>query len=545
MKKLFLSFLSLLVISYNAIAQRDNLMMGYRLDSMQIAAIKAHRPMPFGSHFHFINSKIPMAIKLNPLLTYYQSAGIKSGKRHFQGFFISDSTAATIVMINSKGDDLKNYRYHVVIDDSVELVHWSVPKPYHPAGEDDRWPYALLGNFKVLGKLVIIEVVNIKDYSTRSGIVLDWRVNHKPVVTQLNATAYYSGFTITKQHNHRYAKKFDDVTGLPLDLKFPVSSITQLSFTFKDHESLPYEAALFKDSSGVKRLLMREKINDNQYDFQTEKYNKPGKYELQIYPFRRYDNTKVIHLPFEIVPRIEEKVITAQQLWPYILTMVSLFAGGYLYNRQKLRKANRERTIANLKLSSVRSQLNPHFMFNALTSIQNLMNQQDNEGANHYLSKFAGLTRQVLNASGRELISLEDELQIITDYLQMEQLRFGFEYTITVDKTINKANIEIPTMLLQPFIENAAKHGVSALQSKGKIEVVIMKNGLNNLILTIADNGPGFGDKADNEDGGYGLKLSDDRIMLLNQIYRDQHIDLQINSSDEGTKIIITLTHWL
>ncbi len=197
--------------------------------------------------------------------------------------------------------------------------------------------------------------------------------------------------------------------------------------------------------------------------------------------------------------------------------------------------------MANIQLKSVRSQLNPHFMFNALTSIQNLMNHQDTAGANHYLSKFADLTRHVLNSSEQELISLEDELAIITDYLQMEQLRFGFRYDIHVDIKINKANTEIPAMLLQPFIENAAKHGVSKLQDKGEINVAIIKQD-QDIVLIITDNGQGFNATADNK--GFGLKLSNERIDLLNSIYKDQPIYLKTDSSTNGTKTTITLTNW-
>ena len=208
-----------------------------------------------------------------------------------------------------------------------------------------------------------------------------------------------------------------------------------------------------------------------------------------------------------------------------------------------MRNIKRQKETANLKLGSVRAQLNPHFMFNALTSIQNLMHQHDTAGANHYLSKFADLTRQVLNATTTELISLEDELRIIDDYLQIEQLRFGFAYNIDVDSAINKANTEVPGMLMQPFIENAAKHGVSNKLQNGTINITITKQ-QNNLVLAIADNGGGF-DAQGNATTGFGLKIGRERIALLNQLYKDQQITMQINSDANGTKITILLSDWL
>ena len=131
--------------------------------------------------------------------------------------------------------------------------------------------------------------------------------------------------------------------------------------------------------------------------------------------------------------------------FPYILTvpfLIALFIYSYvvdLSDERKLKQSIQENETVTLKLMAIRSQLNPHFMFNALTSIQ---------AANHYLSLFANLTRKVLNTSDQDLISLEDELKIQEDYLQMEQLRFGFQYNVKVGEDINIANTEIPAMLL-------------------------------------------------------------------------------------------------
>lgn len=110
------------------------------------------------------------------------------------------------------------------------------------------------------------------------------------------------------------------------------------------------------------------------------------------------------------------------------------------------------------ELSMVRSQLNRNFVFNALSGIQNLMNNHQIESANNYLHKFANLTRQIL--SENVLITIIDEAQLIENYLAMEQLRSSFNYTIKRDVNLPDY-VEIPVMLLQPFVENAVKHGVS------------------------------------------------------------------------------------
>ena len=210
-------------------------------------------------------------------------------------------------------------------------------------------------------------------------------------------------------------------------------------------------------------------------------------------------------------------------------------------DKLKLEKARQDQENVSLKLRSIRSQLNPHFMFNALTSIQNLMNKNDVPAANHYLTLFADLTRKVLSTGEQSLISLVDELKIQEDYLQMEQLRFGFKYNIQVSGSINTDNTEIPAMLLQPFVENAVKHGVGANGQMGVINITIDKH-TNDLILAVADNGKGF-DKIASQDQttSFGLKLSEQRIELLNQLNKDQPVTLNIDSTPTGTRVTITL----
>ena len=226
---------------------------------------------------------------------------------------------------------------------------------------------------------------------------------------------------------------------------------------------------------------------------------------------------------------------------PVVLVALIIFMAIRLYKKtDESKNAKLQQQIAKLQLNSVRSQLNPHFLFNALSGIQNLMNKNELDNANKYLSKFARLTRNVLD--DKELISLSQEKTLLDDYLQMEQLRFGFSYEIRVDDNLDLENIEIPSMLLQPFVENAVKHGIASKTTGGNIGIAIIKNG-NNLVLTVADNGKGFDTNKKYE--GLGLSLSKNRISLLNSIYKETPFVLTINTSGTGTKINLTLTDWL
>ncbi|RZK51897.1 MAG: sensor histidine kinase, partial [Pedobacter sp.] len=209
-------------------------------------------------------------------------------------------------------------------------------------------------------------------------------------------------------------------------------------------------------------------------------------------------------------------------------------------NKKRLASEKQLKNQAKIKLDSIRSQLNPHFMFNALAGIQNLMNKNKTEEANSYLGKFARLTRNVLDQ--KEIISLAEERDLLTDYLQMEQLRFGFNYEIIIDEMLDINNIEIPPMLLQPLVENAVKHGIAEKGKEGKVEVLFQKN-MQDLLLKVIDNGNGF--ESDKNYQGLGLQLTKNRITLLNDIYSSTPIVLRIESNSSGTIITLTLSQWL
>jgi len=210
--------------------------------------------------------------------------------------------------------------------------------------------------------------------------------------------------------------------------------------------------------------------------------------------------------------------------------------------RQKIRLLQQEQLVkeSRLKLDLVRAQLNPHFVHNALSGIQNLLHKNHIPAADKYLAKFSRLSRKILNDSERELISLDDEVQLLDDYLQMEQMRFGFSYSFQTDDEIDAVNTEIPAMLIQPFVENAVKHGVSSV-SNGYITIQFEKSG-QNILIGIRDNGQGYTPSALT---GKGSTLSQNRIGLLNDIYKATPIHLSVTSDHQGTYVRITLNKWL
>jgi LytS/YehU family sensor histidine kinase len=252
---------------------------------------------------------------------------------------------------------------------------------------------------------------------------------------------------------------------------------------------------------------------------------------------------KTASIKFEVHPSTAIDISYVILYSILFLIVASLFFIWYKRKQKRRMKQQQQLTKeAKLKLEAVRSQLNPHFIFNALAGIQNLINKNEIDKAHNYLTSFSRITRSVLDNSSKEFITVDEEIKWLTDYLQMEQLRFGFQYAVGADIELDKHNVEIPCMLLQPFVENAIKHGISSLKENGRIAIHFGKAN-KDVQVSIDDNGNGY--DAAKEYSGAGLSLSKSRIALLNTIYKNTPAQLTIDSRANGTKVIITLKNWL
>jgi len=205
-----------------------------------------------------------------------------------------------------------------------------------------------------------------------------------------------------------------------------------------------------------------------------------------------------------------------------------------------------ERKAMQLEARALRSQMNPHFIFNCLNSIKSLIHSQQNKEAALYLTTFAQLLRNQLNNNLLE-ISLHDEINTCKLYLKLECLRFGekLDYEFNIDPSVDCHNIKIPALLLQPFIENAILHGLLALPEGGKITVSVFKNE-DTIYCKIDDNG--VGRNAEVKDTNHiskGMELVQGRLDLYNKMHeQNAHIEI-IDKTDDfmpvGTLVVITL----
>jgi len=206
------------------------------------------------------------------------------------------------------------------------------------------------------------------------------------------------------------------------------------------------------------------------------------------------------------------------------------------------RKEALKRQIKELEIKAIRSQMNPHFMFNALNSIQSLINSQQFKQANVYLEKFSLLMRRVLNNSGKTFITLSEELEAVSLYGALEQLRFEFDFHISLENGINTDLIEIPGMIIQPLVENAVLHGIAQKGTAGKLEIRISIDA-NYLKIEVEDNGLGLKQAiTDGSSSGFGLNLVRERLKLLNEQGADGKLNISPNLGASESGVTATLT---
>jgi LytS/YehU family sensor histidine kinase len=222
----------------------------------------------------------------------------------------------------------------------------------------------------------------------------------------------------------------------------------------------------------------------------------------------------------------------------------------YRYNIRSIKKKEEvkrefEARFAALEQKALQAQMNPHFIFNALNSIQTFILNLDAEGANNYLTNFASLIRQTLENSMQPLISLTSELKYLEIYLGLEKLRFRnkFEYTIHVDETIDQNNTLLPGMLLQPYIENSIRHGIQhRSDNKGLISLAVSRSADHSVIYMITDNGIGR-KKAEElkslkhiEYRSRGISINEKRIAAINSQFKSNiHVTITDITDESGT----------
>ena len=272
----------------------------------------------------------------------------------------------------------------------------------------------------------------------------------------------------------------------------------------------------------------------------------PGKYEFQYRSkLAQNDEYTTETLSFELLP-----LFVQTGAFKFLVAFGLLFLMAFIvYTRDKRLKLRADLLIEHeqLRYKALTSQLNPHFMFNALGSIQQLIISKKNDLAAEYLASFSGLINMTLKNTNHLFIPLANEMEFINEYVGVEKSRFEkpFDFKWTISREINKMEVLVPTMLLQPFIENSIIHGINPLKKAGKIEVSIEALNKKVLEIKIMDNGVGIvasqKTKSKRSRKSMAMENIKTRIQTMEKLYENtfhQHIE---ELKDEQGNVLGTL----
>jgi peroxiredoxin len=240
------------------------------------------------------------------------------------------------------------------------------------------------------------------------------------------------------------------------------------------------------------------------------------------------------------------KIISGSLLFLVLISVFIIFINKKRAAR-KVKLANLNTKVRQLELTAIRAQMNPHFLYNCLNSIQNLVQKNQTEQAHLYLSKFAGLIRLTLKKSDKEEATLAEELELITQYVELEQLRFDIDFKINIEKGIDPFSVYIPPLLLQPLVENSIVHGLSQKTGNRKL-LVDVKRGNGQIFISVEDNGIGreASGSISKVSTGKGIGFTKERLDLITEKYGTQYqfniYDLNKSTEtveEKGTKVEI------
>jgi ligand-binding sensor domain-containing protein/two-component sensor histidine kinase len=319
-------------------------------------------------------------------------------------------------------------------------------------------------------------------------------------------------------------------------------SIQFLTINYLQNGQIPYRYQLAPTQKNWKETKNREisfpALDNGDYHFEVQSQNEDGIWS---------DSTSY---DFKILPP------WWATWWAVSLAMLAAAAVGFGLYKNRTNQLKKEiklqQEMAEVERQVLRSQMNPHFIFNSLNAIQGYIAQGDKLAANRFLSRFSKLIRSALQHSRVTKIPLEDDLSSLKNYLELEQLRFngGFDFQIKVADEIDKTEVTIPSMLIQPFVENAIVHGLTNLDRKGKIDIDIKRKN-NTLLITITDNGIGIEASKKQKAGiasshkSVGMTITKRRLEMLSGNSETGNIEVQ-ELKDEfgkvaGTKVTLLI----
>ena len=245
----------------------------------------------------------------------------------------------------------------------------------------------------------------------------------------------------------------------------------------------------------------------------------------------------------DILTLIRNRILASPWTWVdfvlYFIVLLGLYVieHGIKINEEKIRNAQLQSQLFNTQLEALKSQIHPHFLFNVLNTLSTLILKNDNDEAIRMLALMKKFLYTTINDTGKNEVTLEEEIRSINHYLEIEKVRFKNKLEVEEIISPETKTAVIPGFILQPLVENAIHHAVSPQKDKGIIRIKSEKEN-SELVLIIQDNGPGFDEKAKSKKSGIGLKLTKER---LNHMYNANHTFAITNSGVSGSIVIIKI----
>lgn len=313
---------------------------------------------------------------------------------------------------------------------------------------------------------------------------------------------------------------------------------SDLSFLDSEKVSFRYK---FSDEKNWHELRSDPKLSLN--------HLQPGDYNIEIQVTDNLGNLQSKELKIDITAL---PPFTKSNLFYALLVFTGLLII-FLINQYLWKKREEEqrylRRIKEAEMQTLRSQMNPHFLFNTLNSINSYIIQNKSETASVYLTTFSKLMRNILDNSKHEMISLQKEMQTLKLYLELESARLehSFDYKFEIDSKIDSEYLQIPPLIIQPFTENAIWHGLRNKTNKGLLEVIVKEIDDETLQIFVQDNGIGREaskklKKEQTQHKSYGIEITTERLKNLDSNNSVEIVDLyNADETSAGTQIIITL----
>jgi len=366
---------------------------------------------------------------------------------------------------------------------------------------------------------------------------------------------YRSGanHSLNYENNHRMALQcFERLSSIYQTMQFADSALSYAREALAISSELRNSDAQQQAYLHVATLFKEQKIYDSAFYYQQkalELYSRQLSTEKERLTLNAYFNSKINS---QTSTALENQNKLRNWMFAMLGALVLLTLLIFFY-RSRL-QSTYDRKMKEVEMRALRAQMNPHFIFNCLGSINRYIVKSDTKTASNYLTKFSKLIRLILDNSASDHISLEAEIQTLQLYLDMESLRFdyAFDYEIQKDESLDESGIQIPSMLIQPYVENAIWHGLLQKEEKGKLWIRFRLINSNMLNVEIEDNGIGREKAAEMKSKdlikqkSYGMQISRDRINLINNLYNLNNTISILDLSDEkgyatGTKIILQI----